>query len=455
MERSIEADTVILICESYTLESRYLHNSLMLAGYDVFTVILEENDFLPKGVTSVYDLLSGNFKQDREKRETPKFFNEISVPDSWSISAGVDEPNGKITYQGEEKGRIYYTTPVKKYLVKEVDWLDRKGNVSFREHYNRYGDICARTIYGIDGRRFSKSWFSPDNREILVENYVTGDFIFNDGNRVKHFRSKTDLISYYFTRLGFGKRQVFFNSLSTPFFLSERLPKEAKQDILFWHEPIGESIPGNMQLILNGKSGRIDKIVVQKKKVYDKLLTLGTKPEMLYRLGFLYPFEKENSHKPEALICTDSDRLEHCRELFEAFPGMKFHIVAITVVSEKLKSLGDYENVSVYPAAKENLLEELFKKCDYYFDINHYAEIITAVHRAFLNNHLIFAFQETVHNRDYVADEHIYPILEFERLVSDVRAVMADEAILEKYLEKQRAHALSDTKEDYIRVVGK
>ena len=38
-----------------------------------------------------------------------------------------------------------------------------------------------------------------------------------------------------------------------------------------------------------------------------------------------------------------------------------------------------------------------------------------------------FHHEETVHERDYVAEEHIYPITEFEVMKADVKSIMSDE----------------------------
>ncbi|MDE7043717.1 MAG: accessory Sec system glycosylation chaperone GtfB, partial [Acetatifactor sp.] len=136
-------------------------------------------------------------------------------------------------------------------------------------------------------------------------------------------------------------------------------------------------------------------------------------------------------------------------ELIRALPQMHFHIAALTEMSSKLTGLGSYDNVSLYPGVKMDILDGLFAKCDYYFDINHEVEIVSAVRRAFLNNQLIFAFGETVHNRDYVAEEHIYPVNEFKKMVSDISLALADEAVLEDGLKKQRDAELAETAERY------
>ena len=102
---------------------------------------------------------------------------------------------------------------------------------------------------------------------------------------------------------------------------------------------------------------------------------------------------------------------------------------------------------------KQDVLDGLFQKCDYYFDINHGSEIVSAVRRAFLNNHLIFAFQETVHNLNYVADEHIFQLKDFEQMIAKVKNAMEDVKLLDHMLKKQHSAAMTETKEAYINIV--
>ena len=133
---------------------------------------------------------------------------------------------------------------------------------------------------------------------------------------------------------------------------------------------------------------------------------------------------------------------------------MHFHIAALTWMSQKLFDLGQYSNVSLYPGAQKEIQEELFKKCDYYFDINHRNEIIDAVYQAFLHNHLIFAFQETVHNREYVADAQIYSVEDFGSMVTDIHSVMEQEHLMQKCLESQHKHAMAESGQAYRDLLG-
>ncbi len=447
MERAVKVSDAILLFDNYGQDSQSLHTSFKIAGYNLPAVVIEDDGFQPDEVMSVYGFFLGDFKSASGENAKPKYFNEITVPDYWEISG--NNSNGKVQDMSRERGKIFYAEPKHKRLVRIVDWYDERGIVRFSDHYNRYGVIFARTIFSEKGKRVNKSYFSPEGREIIVENFVTGDIILNEGEQVRIFHTKADFVLHFFVKAELKQKRIFFNSLSTPFFVSNKLSASAKRDVLFWQESVNKEIPGNMQMIFNGQAARTATVMVQKKQPYDKLRTLGARRDMVHRLGFIYPFEKENGHKNEALICTNSDRIEYCAELVKALPQMHFHIAALTEMSSKLMSMEDYDNVSLYPGVKADVLDELFVKCDYYFDINHEAEIVSAVRRAFLHNHLIFAFKETAHNRDFVAEEYIYPSEEASRMIGDIQAAIADEAVLGEHLRRQKEAAFSENAEKY------
>ena len=441
---------IVLLMDDYAPDSQCLHTSLKLAGIDAQAAVIEEDGFLPGNIMSAYGFFLGDFRGKLGKAARPKYFNEITVPDFWEISG--TNSSGKVHDLYRARGRIFYAEPRHKRLVRIVDWLDERGVVRSSDHYNCYGVIYARTIFNAKGQKVNKSYFSADGQEVIVENFVTGDIILNENGGVKIFRTKTDFVVYFLMKAGFKHTRIFFNSLSTPFFVSNRLEGGEKKDVLFWQEPVGGEIPGNMQLILKGQAGRTAQIMVQKKQSYEKLIALGANPEMVHRLGFIYPFERENAHQPQALICTNSDNIEHCHEIIKALPQLHFHIAALTEMSSKLQSAESFENVSLYPGVKPAVLDELFGKCDFYLDINHEAEIVSAVRRAFLNNHLIFAFNETIHNRDYVAQDHIYPAGEAQRMISDIRLALSDGKSMEEGLRKQREAALTETADGYAQL---
>lgn len=434
---------IVLLFDNYMLDSRNLHTSFRQAGYDCLAAVIEDDGFLPDGVLSVYGYFLGSFEGKSGVPGKPRYFNQISVPDYWEISG--TNSIGKIHDLYRERGRIFYAEPAHKRLVKIVDWYNEDRVVRSSDHYNRYGALYARTTFNAKGQKVNKSYFSAEGREVIVENFVTKDIVLNESDKVRIFQSRTDFVVYFLEKAGLSGKRMFFNSLSTPFFVSNKLGTKEKRDILFWQESVGQEIPGNMQMIFDGQARRTEQIMVQKRQSYEKLLALGAPLEKIHRLGFIYSFEKENHHRPQALICTNSDRIEQCGEIVKALPKMHFHIAAITEMSSKLLSLGAFDNVSLYPGVKMSILDDLFQLCDYYLDINHESEIVSAVRRAFLHNQLIVAFRETLHQVDYVAEDHVYPAAEAGRMVADLKAVMNSGEVLDVYLKKQRETAMAES----------
>lgn len=445
---TFESDNIVLLLDNYGEDSKKLHTSFVMTGKKYPVFVIEEDGFLPKGVTSIFSYFLGAFSKTENVPGKPRYFNQITVPEYWEISA--NNSSGKVHELNKERARIFYSEPKHKRLVKVVDWLDDRGVVRSSDHYNRHGALYARTVFNAKGERVNKSYFSADGKEIIMENYVTRDIILNDGDVVRIFKTKYDFAKFVLEHAGYAGHRVFFNTLSTSFFTSERLPKNGMGDVLFWQEPIRNEIPGNMRIILNESSNRTAKIMVQSRSAYYRLLELGAPAEKLRKLGFIYPFAKENLGKPEVLICTNSDRIAEINKLVEALPEVHFSIAAITEMSSKLMSLDRYKNVSLYPGVKMKVLDELFKKADIYLDINHESEIVSAVEKAFLHNQLIFAFKETLHNASYVAQEHIYPMSKVNELIMELKAVLSNSVLLKEHLVRQQDVAMLENKETYL-----
>ena len=448
-------DTVLLM-DRYSVESQNLLTSLKEAGWQGAAVVIEDDGYLPDDVISCYGSFLGDFKDCAGRTDwlgqhlegRPRYFNQVRVPDYWQISGR--NTGGQIHDLGRERGRIFYADLAHKRYVRVVDWLDQWGVVRSCDHYNRYGAIFARTIFNQRGEKVNRSYFDREGREILVENFVTGAILLQDGEILRSFPGKVDFVMYALERMGYGNSRLFYNSLSTPFFVALRMQKNGSEDLLFWQEPVGEAIPGNMQVILQDRTVRPTKIIVQKKKSYERLLELGADPSHMKQLGYLYPFLRESSYRPSVLICTNSERVEGLDTLARALPELRFHVAALTEMSSRLLSVGSNENVSLYPAARPERIEELFDHCDIYLDINRENEILSAVRKAFLSNLLIAGFQETLHDPDYVAPEHTFSVEEPEQLAAWLSDVISNKERWEAELESQRDHALAETPERYL-----
>lgn len=438
----------MLLMDNFGQESRKLYESFRKIGADCPVAVIEDDGFLPEDVTSVYGFFLGDFRNMPGGLGRSRYFNEIKVPAYWEISGNNN--SGKVSDLYRERGRIFYAEPTHKRRVKVVDWYDEKGTVRSSDHYNRYGALYARTIFNARGQKVNKSYFDAAGREVIVENYVTQDIILNEGGKVKIFRNRTEFTQHFLKKGGLTGKRIFFNSLSIPFFVSERLEGTSeKGDILFWQEPVYDAIPGNMQIILRGESKRTGRILVQKRASYEKLMQLGADPAVVHQLGYVYPFARENRHGKNVLICTNSENVAHCHKIVKALPELHFHIAAITEMSAKLLSVGTYENVTMYPGVKMRMLDRLFEECDFYLDINHEGEIVSAVSRAFLQNQLILGFRETLHNKDYIAEEHIYSEVEPEKLIGELHRLAVDGEALEQELAKQHEAALAENTESY------
>ena len=440
MEKNYEMTDAVLLLDNYGEDSAMLHQSFRRGGFTGQVIVIEDDGFFPEDVISLYQYFCGDFQGNDKNPGKARYFNQINVPDYWEISG--NNSNGKVHDLNCERGRIFYAEPKHKRLVRVVDWMDKKGTVRVSDHYNRYGALYARTFFSKDAKRFCKAYFDTEGRETVLENFATHDIILNRDGRVYVYKSKVDLILKLLEEIGAMGSRIFFNSLSTPLFVSERMPAGRREDILFWQEGVRNDIPGNMQMILNGNSRRMQMIYVQKEDSYRKLMELGASKEMLKPLGFAYTYTRQNTFGNKALICTNSDRIEKCEELIRAIPQMHFHIAAITEMSSKLMSLSQYSNVTLYPGARTAMIEELFDICDYYLDINHEAEIVSAVKQAFLHEQLIVGFRQTLHNRAFIAPEHIFD--KYEEMIAFLTKVMDNRDMMTEQLGLQKKAAMSE-----------
>ncbi|MCR5733535.1 MAG: accessory Sec system glycosylation chaperone GtfB [Lachnospiraceae bacterium] len=464
IDREPPAADFVLLLDNTGRESVDLHASFKSIGASFFSCVINDDGFAPDGIESVYGYFLG-YPEGKEHPGKPRYFNRIEVPGYWEIS-GTGR-GGRITDMSHERARIFYAEPAHKRYVKIVDWIDGSGIVRSSDHYNKNGCLFARTAFNSKGERVNRSYFSKDGNEIIVENFVTKDIILNFDRQVRMFKNKTELVIFYLEKRKLDDKRIFYNSLSYPFFVSEDLKGRGRGDILFWQEEIKDDIPGNMQIILGGRSACTESIAVQKRRAYDKMAALKADMGMVRLLGFVYPFARPNRYTREILICTNSDNIACLSEITERLSSFRFHIAALTEMSSKLMAYGDRKNVILYPGVSMGKLDELFDRCDLYLDINHENEIVSAVRRAFLNNMLILAFRETLHDGVYVEDSHIFSEAEPEGLIAFAGALagngraggeymetgLMDKELVDRELARQREHALCAEEDMYRQII--
>ena len=411
---------MINLFENYSQGSWDLHYSLIVAGYVNTTVCLSDDGFLPSDVTSPYLYFTGFDKV----QGSALYFNQVPVPDYWEI-IGTNS-NAEIFRFDKKRGHIHYAHPAHQRLVKAVDWYDESGRLRVTERYNNKGYRFSQTTYNVKQEATITSYFTPDNKEVIVINHLTKD----------------DL------------SRILYNSLATPFLTTMNLPNSG-QDVLFWQEPITDSVPGNMRLLLESNH-RQTKIVVQDYTAYTNLLKLVS-PEQASRvafLGFMYPFARQNNFQNQALILTNSDQIEHLESIVSEVPTMHYHVGAITEMSSRLMDLAKYSNVSLYPNITTEQVKRLYKEADFYLDINHQNEILSATRAAFENNLLILAFTNTSHGPEYTAPSNIFSPMNAGQFKQTLKEALGNRDFLSHLLDRQREHAHVATPEDYKKVIG-
>ncbi|WP_288598939.1 accessory Sec system glycosylation chaperone GtfB [uncultured Streptococcus sp.] len=394
------------VFDTYSRESQDLLHSMQESGFTHPTVVLEPNGFLPDGVESPFLYFLGQPKGEKRGR----YFNEVPVPDFWEISG--DNSSGKVNYYGQEKARIAYHAASYKRIVESVEWLDDTGQVVMIERYDQYGRKIAVTTCDAQGHPLVTTYFEGDT-ERLTENHQTGDLILTlEHQPMRIFKNRLDYFVFYLEYRGFNLDGLVYNTLATSFSLSLQLGNKGikGRDVLVWQEPLHDSLPGNMQLILKSPEIRTKKILIPQNATYHRALQLSSQGQhaSFGPLGYLYDFKVKDDIRKDAFVLTNSDQIEALTYLVESLPDVTFRVAALTEMSASLLSMVRYPNVVLYQNISQERIQELLKISSIYLDINHYAEVQGIVRKAFEHQQVILAFSHTVHDRTYLAQANIF-----------------------------------------------
>lgn len=420
-----------------------------MAGYTHPTIVLEDDGFLPEDVFSPYQFFGGFGKEQGQ----PLYFNQLSLPDFWEIR-GTNH-HAEIYNMHRQMGYIHYAKPSHQRLIQAVDWYDESGKLRVTDRYNRWGKRYAQTSYDADGKPRLTSYFNAAGAEYLSEHHETGDLLLDWNGKTRVFHQKTDWIIFYLKTSGFDLDRIFFNSLGLPFLVAHRIGVEGR-DILFWHEPIKEELPGNMRLLLDRIDKRPTKIIVQDHKAYQAILELTDADDhkKIDFLGFNYYFRKENLSRKSALTLTNSDQIPGLEELVQSCPDWSFHIGAITEMSSRLLDLSKYANVKLYPNISDHQVRQLYLDCDLYLDINEGNEILNAVRTAFDFNHVILGYSDLLHQPNYVPEAHRFDPSEVKALSYQLATFARVQDQYRQALEAQHHWAAFATELDYQDKIG-
>ena len=427
---------MIQLFDVYNQESQDLHYSLTAAGLSDLTVVIEPDGFLPDGVVSPFTYYLG---YDRGK---PLYFNQVPVPDFWEIAG--NNQFGTINDLNQERAVIHFADGLQARLVKKVEWKTPAGRIFQVDHYNRFGACFAKTTYDGLGQAIMTSYRNVDQKEVILENHVTGDILLTlEGQGLRHFSGRVAFIIDFLQGLKVNLDHILFNTLSTSFLTSFHFPDKSGQDILVWQEPLHNDIPGNMQLILENDQLRAKTIIIPDYATYERALQLTDEKfhHKFSHLGYHYHFKRDNFVRPDALIVTNSDQLEQVEKLVESLPKVTFRIAAVTEMSTKLLDMIRYPNVVLYQNASPQKIQELYQLSDIYLDINYGNELLQAVRQAFEHNQLVLAFEETAHNRRYTAPNHIFAKEAVDDMIHTIELAISHVKEMGRALGDQGYHA--------------
>ncbi|MCD8904098.1 accessory Sec system glycosylation chaperone GtfB [Staphylococcus chromogenes] len=395
---------MINLFERFDLNARTLYDTLRLSKQATTTLVIEDDGFLPEDIVTPY-----RFFADMEiaPHAKPLYFNEVPIPRFWEI-----EGNNEVAWvkdMGMTRAKINYRQDQKPRVVSHVDWYDAQGRLQFVDHYTEQGVHFAQSVYDLEGTLILRKYLDQQGKEVIYENFVVGSIILNWKGKTYHFQHKVSFILFFIKALNLTDYRFIINSLGLPFAVLYNLDTPG-HDLLFWQEQSGGNVPGNMQLMLQGKSTRQFDVVVPDANEYQALTASMTERESqhVHQAGYLYDYQKKNGYTMNILIMTNSDQIHHLPSIIEACPFATFHIGAVTEMSSNLTVLDQYSNVKLFPAIEIETVNKLYQLCDVYLDINEGGEIINAVRRAFYHQLLILAYEEIAHNRTVTAPENCF-----------------------------------------------
>lgn len=438
---------MINLFENYGSNEILLKTSLDQAGYYNQTIVLNDNGHLPIDILSP----TAYFIEQNKKRESstysPKFFNDLPIPAYWEI---VGDNVQAFIFDGyKKKGVINYCKKTDYFrIIESIEWLNDFGQTRVTDMYNKHGWRFGRKTYS-DGEHVLTSYFDEVGHEVILINHRLNIIQVNYKGKHYIFKSFEDYILFYFKVAEINTSKIYYNSLSTPFFITLALQKLNKEinynHTLFWQEESSE-LPGNMRYILDDSKQTTKQIVVQDELEFHRINKQlnGHSPVSINFLGYIYKFTKKNTFKPSIFILTNSDEISQISELVLLLSEYKIIIAAKTEMSQKLNMLDVFPNVELYPQITDKEIENLFENGCIYLDINYGAEVENAVFCAFLNNLLIFSFKETAHNNRFVVDKNSVESSKF----NDITDVLKDfiihpsnfeEALLEQQIKAGKA----------------
>ena len=398
---------MIIFTDTYSDSARKLQDTMRRIKSDTRIAVIKDDGFLPEGVLSPCEYFVSRQNQ-APHTEKDLFFDFIDVPEFWEIRSGGR--NGGIFDMGCEKASIYFTEPPENKNVHHVEWFMENGWVYKVDCYNKYGLKYASEFRDPAGKVESKVFYSDRNQEVIVEQPQNETItLLHDGKTKAFFISYLQFIDYYMNEaVPDGKCALF-----------------VQNDEQFERWGLSPELRERWEYILFKDDRLLNKYIN----------TGGKRGYRFFEMPEGYPVNKA---KGEALLLTASDEIEGINSLVSELQNVIFHIAANTQVSDKMYKLAEQRNVEIYPQISPSDLNDLWGKCDFYLDINHYREIFNAVDIAHQKNLLVLGFENTLHQKKLIAEENIFPDYACGDLIRRIKSLINQPVLMKELLEIQQ-----------------
>ena len=360
-----------------------LMRSLEAADLSFTPVVVQYDGALPDGALCPFTAYTGI-----EPVGDPLFFNEVPVP-AWCEIRQGHQNYGEILRDGYPIGRIHYE-PSSFRQVESVDWLLPDQTLSHTDHYDRYGHRYATSYYS-GGVAYQTVYQGPQDRTIEVD-HVSRVVTMRSPHSLLTFATLTDFVSYFLDDQHLADDHVLINSLSYPLFVM-RKRATAPSTTLFWQEAMPGDVPDNMAAELEHPKA-LTRIVFCDDQQRHKVAAHHPRTALdLVYLSHLDQFaDKHGYDLRRTFTLTNSDEIPWLTELLETFPEVTFSVAALTLMSEKLHSLGRrFPNLTLTPTITHGQIRDELDKASVYLDINSGAHVLDAVRAAYYLNLVVLA----------------------------------------------------------------
>lgn len=351
---------MILLVTEYDDVAWDLHYSLLRNRGSLPVITLESKANLPEDVESIWSAL---YKGYDLKEMKPLHINDFAIPLDWE----VERVDGKFLIKTIDGvvGEVVMAEPTIQRIVSEVHWYDSEGFTYCKDYYNQYGFVYKSSTFVKDFGLVGSQFYSP-NRELLATwNHQTDSVVV--GNII--FPTMYEFYLHCLKELGYSEQGIIFNNLGIPLQLLLKQYNDTgfipKSELIFTEKV--EELPQNLHYILQHPELNISCSVGG----FEGAKDFAENNEDIGFFEFYAPSYVDNKvgSNSHVVIATETDDLWSIEELIDSCKEVTFHIAAPTLMSSKLTTLGNKENVKLYPQATTSKVEELMKLSGIFLDI--------------------------------------------------------------------------------------